>query len=118
MHPLFSNTFFAARNPSISVNTFCARASNFHWHSLNPSTDFDARSFTEVLAFPLAKAMEFSLPTKSITLFGKQWSLNPGKFSVKEHMLISIMANVTFGGGIGGESSVSSLPVLLGLIQY
>lgn len=53
----------------------------------------------------MAKAMEWALPTTSVTLFGKNWSLNPGKFSVKEHMLISIMANVTFGGGIGVYST-------------
>lgn len=41
----------------------------------------------EVVAFPIAKAMEY-LPTKSWTMFGKKWSLNPGKFNAKEHMLI------------------------------
>lgn len=49
----------------------------------------------QVLSYPLAKAMEWGLPTRSVTLFGKQWSLNPGRFSIKEHMAISIMANVS-----------------------
>lgn len=66
------NVFFAARNPSISLNTFCA----------------------QVLSFPMAKLMERVLPTYAVTIGGKRWSLNPGKFGVKEHMLITIMANV------------------------
>lgn len=49
----------------------------------------------------MAKAMEAVLPRKKFNLFGRQVSFNPGTFSIKEHMLITIMANVTFGGGIG-----------------
>ncbi|KAL8292594.1 hypothetical protein RQP46_001206 [Phenoliferia psychrophenolica] len=73
------NIFFSARNPGITLNTFCS----------------------QVIAFPVGKAMERWLPTKSVRLFGKQWSLNPGPFNQKEHMLITIMANVTFGGAVG-----------------
>jgi hypothetical protein len=28
------------------------------------------------------------------TTFGYTWSLNPGKFNMKEHMVITIMANI------------------------
>lgn len=58
-------------------------------------------SESEVLSFPLAKGLEAVLPRTKFNLFGRQVSFNPGKFSIKEHMLITIMANVTFGGGIG-----------------
>ncbi|KAK4702071.1 hypothetical protein P7C70_g4152, partial [Phenoliferia sp. Uapishka_3] len=77
------NVFFSARNPGITLNTFCA----------------------QVLSFPLAKLMEKTLPTKSWTMFGRQWSFNPGPFNMKEHMLITIMANVTFGGQVGVYST-------------
>ncbi|KAJ6571281.1 OPT-domain-containing protein [Mycena capillaripes] len=69
----FINQFFSIRNPTITVLSNCA----------------------QVLAFPAAKLMEL-LPTTTFTTFGYIWSLNPGKFNPKEHMLITIMANVEF----------------------
>jgi hypothetical protein len=36
------------------------------------------------------------LPDWKFKLFGTQHSLNPGKFNKKEHMLITIMASVSF----------------------
>ncbi len=69
------NMFFAPRYPGISVSASAA----------------------QVVAYPFAKAMEKFLPTKQWTMFGRQWSLNPGPFSQKEHMLITVMANVSFG---------------------
>ena len=35
-------------------------------------------------------------PNWSFTVFGRKFDLNPGPFNQKEHMMISIMANVTF----------------------
>ena len=43
--------------------------------------------------FPAGKLLEKVLPTRQFTTFGYTWSLNPGKFNVKEHMVIIIMAN-------------------------
>ena len=40
--------------------------------------------------------MEKVLPTAEFNTFGFTWSLNPGKFNMKEHMVITIMANVGF----------------------
>ncbi|KAL8283601.1 hypothetical protein RQP46_005396 [Phenoliferia psychrophenolica] len=73
------NVFFYARFPLIQVNTYCA----------------------QVVAYPIGKLMEYTLPTKKFKTFGHEWSLNPGPFNMKEHMLATVMANVTFGGGIG-----------------
>lgn len=70
------NTFFSARWPLITLNTFCA----------------------QVLAYPVGIVFAKVLPSKEFTTFGYRWSLNPGPFNQKEHMLITIMANVTFGG--------------------
>ncbi|KAJ6628594.1 OPT-domain-containing protein [Mycena sp. CBHHK59/15] len=69
----FINQFFSIRYPTIIVYSNCA----------------------QVLAFPFAKVLEL-LPTTQFTTFGHTWSLNPGPFNPKEHMLITIMANVGF----------------------
>ncbi|UNI15963.1 hypothetical protein JDV02_002444 [Purpureocillium takamizusanense] len=50
----------------------------------------------QLLAYPIGKAAENWLPDKGFTLFGIRHSLNPGPFSKKEHMLITIMANVAY----------------------
>ena len=49
-------------------------------------------------ALPLGKALERILPTTRFNTFGYTWTLNPGPFSIKEHVLITIMANVVVGG--------------------
>ncbi|KAH0600831.1 hypothetical protein MHUMG1_01830 [Metarhizium humberi] len=50
----------------------------------------------QLLAYPIGKAAERWLPDKGFTLFGVRHTLNPGPFSKKEHMLITIMANVAY----------------------
>lgn len=49
-----------------------------------------------LLAWPIGRLWEKFVPTK-ITVFGLP--LNPGRFNLKEHGLITIMANVSFGSG-------------------
>ena len=56
--------------------------------------------------FPAGKFLEKVLPTRQFTTFGYTWSLNPGKFNMKEHMMITIMANV--GTNIPWTSDVSA----------
>jgi hypothetical protein len=46
--------------------------------------------------FPAGKFLEKVLPTRQFTTLGYTWSLNPGKFNMKEHMVITIMANAGF----------------------
>lgn len=50
----------------------------------------------QLLAYPVGKAAETWLPDYGFTLFGSRHTLNPGPFSKKEHMLITIMANVAY----------------------
>ncbi|KAH7148288.1 OPT oligopeptide transporter protein-domain-containing protein [Dactylonectria macrodidyma] len=50
----------------------------------------------QLLAYPIGKACERWLPDVGFSLFGTRHSLNPGPFSKKEHMLITIMANVAY----------------------
>jgi hypothetical protein len=57
-------------------------------------------------AFPAGKFLEKVLPTRQFTTFGYTWSLNPGKFNMKEHTVITIMANAGFD--ISYASAVSA----------
>lgn len=68
----FINQLFSIRQPSIGVG----------------------QNVAQLLAYPLGKAAEKTLPDWGFTLFGMRHSLNPGHFSKKEHMLITIMASV------------------------
>jgi len=47
---------------------------------------------------PLGKAMERVLPTTRFNTYGYSWSFNPGPFNIKEHVLITVMANVVVSG--------------------
>ena len=53
----------------------------------------------QVVAYPVGKAWEKFMPAKKFKFFGIDCNLNPGVFSKKEHTLVVIMANATFGGG-------------------
>ncbi|KAG8672374.1 hypothetical protein FPOAC1_005641 [Fusarium poae] len=69
----FVNQLFSVRQPSIRLQA----------------------PVIQLLSYPLGKAWEKWLPVGEFSLFGSQLQLNPGKFNQKEHMLISIMANVS-----------------------
>ncbi|KAK8845358.1 OPT family small oligopeptide transporter [Kwoniella newhampshirensis] len=69
----FIDTLFAFRNPSISIGTNVA----------------------QLAAYPIGTFFARVLPDWRFRFFGEH-SLNPGPFNRKEHMLISIMANLTF----------------------
>lgn len=70
----FINQLFTIRQPTITVQANVA----------------------QLLAYPIGKFCEKILPDVGFTLWGIRHSLNPGKFSKKEHMLITIMANVSW----------------------
>ncbi|KAH7927408.1 OPT superfamily oligopeptide transporter [Leucogyrophana mollusca] len=52
----------------------------------------------QLTALPLGKGLERILPTTRFRTFGYVWSLNPGPFNIKEHVLITVMANVVVSG--------------------
>lgn len=56
-----------------------------------------ASNVAQLLAYPFGKFLARYLPDKGFTLCGVRHSLNPGPFSRKEHMLITIMATVASG---------------------
>ncbi|KAJ3574619.1 hypothetical protein NP233_g1653 [Leucocoprinus birnbaumii] len=52
----------------------------------------------QLVTLPIGKLFERILPTKRFNTFGYVWSLNPGPFTIKEHVCITVMANVVVGG--------------------
>ncbi|QRW05770.1 OPT oligopeptide transporter protein [Ceratobasidium sp. AG-Ba] len=70
------NQFFSMRYPSVQITALVA----------------------QLVALPAGKLLEKVLPRAHITTFGYTWSLNPGPFNIKEHTLITVMANVVAGG--------------------
>ncbi|KAK0535631.1 hypothetical protein OC835_002306 [Tilletia horrida] len=70
------NQFFSFRYPSVSISSLVA----------------------QVVVFPFGVFLARVLPTKVVkTPFGNM-TLNPGPFNIKEHTLITIMANVSYVG--------------------
>lgn len=63
------------------------------WLQTNLSVSSDV---AQVLAYPLGKLMEKILPRRQFTMFGWTFSLNPGPFNRKEHMLITVMCTIAF----------------------
>ena len=46
-----------------------------------------------LLSYPMGIFLSRILPRKKINIFGKRWELNDGDFSIKEHVLIYIIAS-------------------------
>ncbi|KAH9939612.1 OPT oligopeptide transporter [Epithele typhae] len=89
-------------DPDMPVNTFRAWFIGFIWSVILPGINqfffFRYPSVTvtsivaQLLSYPLGRLWARFLP--NIKIFGV--SLNPGPFTVKEHVLITIMANVGY----------------------
>lgn len=71
--------FFSLRYPGIWIYSFVA----------------------QLVCYPMGVAMAKYLPTKSVNILGQSFSLNPGPFNQKEHILITVMSNVSYGGSNG-----------------
>ena len=53
----------------------------------------------QLIVYPMGIAWAKFLPRGDYRLFGRSFCLNPGPFNVKEHTLITVMANVNVAGG-------------------
>jgi hypothetical protein len=71
------NMLFSLRNPSITITTYVI----------------------QLVAYPLGIGWDLVMPKKKFKTFGVEWSLNPSPFNMKEHTIIVVMANASFGGG-------------------
>lgn len=71
----------------------------------------------QLLSYPCGLFLARVLPTTPINAFGKNFSLNPGPFNQKEHMLISIMSKAAYGG-LNGTAYVTSIFQVLKLDMF
>ncbi|KAI0129119.1 OPT family small oligopeptide transporter [Xylariales sp. AK1849] len=51
----------------------------------------------QLLVYPVGCLWAKIMPTKVFKTFGAQWTLNTGPFTIKEHVVITLMANVSIG---------------------
>ncbi|KAJ1920439.1 hypothetical protein H4219_001276 [Mycoemilia scoparia] len=72
---------------------FCAALSfvnQFFWFRENPISI--GGFVVQLLSYPVGVLMSYTLPKRKFRTFGWEWTLNPGPFSVKEHVVASIIA--------------------------
>lgn len=50
-----------------------------------------------LLVYPVGCLWARVVPSRKFTTFGSTWSFNPGPFTIKEHTVVVLMANVTYG---------------------
>lgn len=92
-------------DPTISVLTFrswflgllftclLSFVNQFFWYRTSPL--FVGTLVAQLLTFPLGKLMAKLLPTRKFHLYRWSFTLNPGPFTIKEHCIITAMANAT-----------------------
>ncbi|KAG9228185.1 putative sexual differentiation process protein isp4 [Amylocarpus encephaloides] len=78
------NTLFSLRNPSIALTPVV----------------------TLLLSYPFGFAWTYVMPKRKFKTFGYTWTLNNGPFNQKEHAIIVIMANASFGGTFAYSTDV------------
>ncbi|KAI1173495.1 OPT family small oligopeptide transporter [Nemania sp. FL0916] len=61
-----------------------------------PAINFPA-IVTLLLSYPVGCLWAATMPTRVFNTFGVKWTLNTGPFTIKEHVVITLMANVTVG---------------------
>ena len=69
------NMFLSMRSPAISIPTVVIM----------------------LLVYPVGCLWAKIMPAKTFKTFGVEWSLNTGPFTIKEHTVVTLMANVTYG---------------------
>ncbi|EME80071.1 uncharacterized protein MYCFIDRAFT_204443 [Pseudocercospora fijiensis CIRAD86] len=70
------NSFFSVHYPSVTITSLV----------------------TQLISFPAGCGLALILPLKTITIFGYSFCINPDRnFNVKEHTVITIMSNLSFG---------------------
>ncbi|KAJ2805943.1 hypothetical protein H4R20_001884 [Coemansia guatemalensis] len=65
----------------------------YYWFRSNPITL--GISVVQLLSLPMGWILAQVLPSREFNTFGLRWSMNPGPFTIKEHVLISIFANAS-----------------------
>ncbi|KAF9606036.1 hypothetical protein IFM89_022195 [Coptis chinensis] len=89
---IFFNTFFTYRTQPLTVSAI----------------------LMQVGVLPIGKFMASTLPTKKFQVFGgwTSFTLNPGPFNIKEHVIITIFANCGVWYGGGDAYSIGAITVM------
>ncbi|KAL0363119.1 UNVERIFIED_CONTAM: Oligopeptide transporter 3 [Sesamum calycinum] len=88
---IFLNTFFIYRTQPLSISAI----------------------LMQIGVLPIGKFMAATLPRKQYTVFGRwSFSLNPGPFNIKEHVIITVMANCGVSTGVGDAYSIGAITVM------
>ncbi|KAJ5459952.1 uncharacterized protein N7458_001504 [Penicillium daleae] len=62
----------------------------------SPAISFPA-IVVQLLVYPIGCLWAKYMPTRTFNTFGVEWTLNTGPFNIKEHTVVTIMANVSIG---------------------
>ena len=89
---IFLNTFFIYRTQPLTISAI----------------------LMQIAVLPMGKFMARVLPTRKYSLLGGRWefSLNPGPFNIKEHVIITILANCGVSQGGGDAYSIGAITVM------
>jgi len=86
----FLNTFFGYRSQPLTVTMISV----------------------QVATLPIGRFMAKVLPRREVQIRGREFSLNPGPFNTKEHVLISIFANAGAAFGSGSAYAVGIVDII------
>ena len=87
---IFLNTFFTYRTQPLAISAI----------------------LMQIAVLPIGKFMAATLPRNEYSLFGWRFSLNPGPFNMKEHVIITIFANCGISYGGGDAYSIGAITVM------
>ncbi|XP_026420336.1 oligopeptide transporter 3-like [Papaver somniferum] len=87
---IFLNTFFTYRAQPLTISAI----------------------LMQIIVLPIGKFMASVLPKRNIIILGKSFSLNPGPFNMKEHVIITIFANCGVSSGGGDAYSIGAITVM------
>ncbi|KAI1741692.1 OPT family small oligopeptide transporter [Xylaria scruposa] len=73
-----------------------ASGANMFLSMRSPAINFTA-IVVVLLSYPVGCLWAATMPTRVFNTFGIKWTLNTGPFTIKEHVVITLMANVTQG---------------------
>lgn len=92
---IFLNTFFIYRSQPLTISAI----------------------LMQIAVLPIGKFMAAALPNTEYALFGRSFSLNPGPFNIKEHVVITIFANCGVSPGGGDAYSIGAITVMKGFYR-
>ncbi|OVA02186.1 Oligopeptide transporter [Macleaya cordata] len=92
---IFLNTFFTYRTQPLTISSI----------------------LMQIGVLPVGKFMASTLPKREFKVLGRSFSLNPGPFNMKEHVIITIFANCGVSYGGGDAYSIGAITVMKGFYK-